>query len=969
MSAASPLDRTFRQIARDHRKFRRRLDRLERWDVDDYEVGGNLGTMDDAPNDGSADVTAAFEEAIENLADEGGKLEIPAGTYRMDSGLVVTKKLKLVGEGSNRTIISVNFAAGDLLTLSGAGSKVEGITFQAAVSRTSGAFLVLNATDIVVEDCELADYLAGISLLSTCTKCAIRGCQFRTNNTSGTGYGIWVRGAENAVRHCRFIGTLSGSATLTASYPQVGVVIGGGGGSSSKTTVKECTVALHRYGVHANVTAGDNGQTAIEDCRVHDYGINAYLIQPEAGQVVDDVRLFKCSADLPGPANADAFRINSSLGVGIRSLVLRECKGRAGTLNSYGLYAEGATIEDLSILGGSYSNNQQSGVYVTQHAAGSQVKVHGVRAKNNGAYGLRFGAGVIYDLKNNELGGNGAGKTFDNDLGGPIGGRGKRRKKQSAGNYPDDANDEFDGLELMDDGTDQTVTLQAIIDALPPNGGTIRLPEGSFTLVGQVNVNKAVRFIGKGKNATRLLNGHATSRMFDVTADRVIFRDLSIRAAVTRTAGDAIAFNPGADHGRVTDCYFENQWTAILNYGWHGEFSELQVASNTAGEQVEINGYDNTLRKSRVEQTSGTRQGSGVWLGLDETVQSGQNKVHDVSVWGFDVGIWGRKSESGTVINDDQVSRCNQAIRFDPSTGVTNNGTKVINCDLDFNSNYGVVIERGNGGAILNLTASSTVVTGAGSTAIAGFLVTGSAGTIRNVTLRGCKVEGVVGTGYLINAAISDWKITDCLARSNGGWGLDIAAGNTAYSRNGNRFKNNVAGNVRDLSTSTDRQGKGNDPDDVNVVLRCRAHHSVNQAVVTGTALWTWVEFNTEDEDAEGMHPTNADNAQFQIKTAGVYSIHFEGNFEQNSDGHRKGRIVRERLGSQTRIAYKRRAAVGGDRTTIDLHCKRRFQANDIVMVQVSQNSGVTLNLETEGGAGESTADIGPTITIEKVEG
>jgi hypothetical protein len=29
----------------------------------------------------------------------------------------------------------------------------------------------------------------------------------------------------------------------------------------------------------------------------------------------------------------------------------------------------------------------------------------------------------------------------------------------------------------------------------------------------------------------------------------------------------------------------------------------------------------------------------------------------------------------------------------------------------------------------------------------------------------------------------------------------------------------------------------------------------------------------------------------------------------------------------------------------------------------------VTLNLETEGGAGESTADIGPTITIEKVEG
>jgi hypothetical protein len=965
MTAASPLDRTFRQIARDHRKFRRRLDRLERWDVDDYEVGGNLGTMDDAPNDGSADVRGAFEEAIENLDDEGGKLEIPAGTYRMDSGLAITKRVKIVGEGKNRTIINCNFASGDLLTFSGAGSKVDGISFQSTVTRTSGSYLVLNAADIIVDDCELLNYFGGIWMLGTCNKCAIRECVFQTDRTADGGVAINVRGTANRVAHCRFTGVLSGASTVAASYPHQAIVLGDADGAAHKTTVAQCRIELHRIGLLAAAIGG--GQTTIEDCRVTDYGSNGLLLQPVAAEFVDDLRVVKSSFDTPGPNDAHAIRIRGATGAGIRDVVFRDCEARGGTTGSYGAYSDGTNVEGLEFHGGKYNGSNQSGIYVIQHATGSKVKVRGITAKNNGFAGVRFGTGVEYGLHQNHLGGNGSYPVYDDDIGGRPGGRGKKKNKQRSGNFPDNANDDFDGLELLDDGTDQTATLQAIHDALSVAGGTIRLPEGSFTVTGPITLAKPVKIVGKGRNATRLILNHASNQLFAVNVAGCIFQDFSVRQSVARTAV-AVYVADGADNCVFKELYFENQYASIQLYADNAKLDEVQCATNLAGRQIEANGAGHVIRKCHLSQLSGTRIGRGIVIGFDQVAVDRDVTVKDCVVDGFDWGIGILRSDDGLSISDCKLRNCQGGWFIDPGLGITNNGTKIANVTVNNAQAYGAYISRDGGGVITNLAVSNNSALGGGCSA-AGFYIFGSAGTIRNLTLRGCKAEGLTGDGFFINAAISDWKITDCTARSNTGWGCRVIAGNTAYTVSNNRFKNNTAGNFQDLSRSTDRQGKANDPDDVNVVLRCRAHHSVNQSVVTGTALWTWVEFNVEDEDVEGMHPTNADNAQFQIKTAGVYSIHFEGNFEQNSDGHRKGRIVRERLGSQTRIAYKRRAAVGGDRTTIDLHCKRRFQANDIVMVQVSQNSGVTLNLETEGGAGESTADIGPTITIEKVEG
>jgi hypothetical protein len=716
MSGVSPLDRTFRQIARDHRKFRRRLDRLERWDIDDYIVGVNAGTVDDFDNTGATDVTAAFDEAIGNLDDEGGKLEIPAGTYRMDSGLATTKRVKLIGEGRGRTIINCNFAAGDLFTLSGDGSSIEGITIQSTVARTSGSYLVLAANRIAVERCTFVDFYGGIwfHTSGSANDCIIAHCRFETNVVLDGGVAIYERGTKNRVRDCSFAGVLSGSATLPASYPHDAIKIGGGGAASYGATVKDCLIEQFRHGIRPVVTNED--ACTIEDIRLVNMGHWAVLVDPETAQAVDYLKLVRVFVKnsvgvVAGGTHGMYFRGSNAGAVGIRDAAVVDCEVTTTVAGSHGLYVDGTATNDLAIRGGRYIGNAVDGIYIYQHDS-TQVKVHHVRAKNNGRYGLHFGPGVLYDLKNNELPGNAVRGAWDDDTG-AIGGRGKKRKKQSAGNYPDRNNDEFDGLELMDDGTDQTATLQAIIDALPSNGGTIRLPEGTFSYATDINVNKPVVFEGKGREVSILRSTTATAH-FNVTVSRVHFRNLSFTTSATRT-DKTLYFSTAAHHWRIKDCRFVNDYRSVLNYGNYGVASDSEFETNINSEIAYLNGYHNTIRKCRVVQNNASRVGAGVLLGVDQAAGgTGGNRVLDCEISHFSYGVWLKRSSDGAVVEGNTIYDCDQSWRIAPDTGYTNEGTKIVNNNLRTPLNYGGVIERGGGGSILNLVVSNDSVTGGG---------------------------------------------------------------------------------------------------------------------------------------------------------------------------------------------------------------------------------------------------------------
>ena len=91
--------------------------RLDASDTDLEEVTGKVGFIRSvkefgAVGDGTADDTVAFQNAINSLGNQGGRLYVPRGNYKITDTLVINKPIEIIGEGyswsDGTTIIKIH---------------------------------------------------------------------------------------------------------------------------------------------------------------------------------------------------------------------------------------------------------------------------------------------------------------------------------------------------------------------------------------------------------------------------------------------------------------------------------------------------------------------------------------------------------------------------------------------------------------------------------------------------------------------------------------------------------------------------------------------------------------------------------------------------------------------------------------------------------------------------------------------
>lgn len=113
-----------------------------------------------------------------------------------------------------------------------------------------------------------------------------------------------------------------------------------------------------------------------------------------------------------------------------------------------------------------------------------------------------------------------------------------------------------------------------------------------------------------------------------------------------------------------------------------------------------------------------------------------------------------------------------------------------------------------------------------------------------------------------------------------------------------------------------------------------------------GTAAWTGLNFDTEDEDRGSLHSTSVNSSRITITSTGVYTLFASASFAANSSGTFRGiRFVKNDV---TLIPGKQllQPSTLGVPVIIALSLQHRFSTSgDYVTVQVIQDTGSNLNV------------------------
>jgi hypothetical protein len=122
-----------------------------------------------------------------------------------------------------------------------------------------------------------------------------------------------------------------------------------------------------------------------------------------------------------------------------------------------------------------------------------------------------------------------------------------------------------------------------------------------------------------------------------------------------------------------------------------------------------------------------------------------------------------------------------------------------------------------------------------------------------------------------------------------------------------------------------------------------RVYHNANQSITNTTA--TALAFNSERWDTNVIHDTVTNNSRLTCKTAGIYQINGNISWATHATGLR---ILQMKLNGATIIAHNTVVSVGGAfQTTMVIGTTYQLAVNDYLQLEVYQNSGGALNVET----------------------
>jgi len=120
----------------------------------------------------------------------------------------------------------------------------------------------------------------------------------------------------------------------------------------------------------------------------------------------------------------------------------------------------------------------------------------------------------------------------------------------------------------------------------------------------------------------------------------------------------------------------------------------------------------------------------------------------------------------------------------------------------------------------------------------------------------------------------------------------------------------------------------------------CRVDRGSPQSIPDATS--TYVIFDTEDYDTDGMHDLVVNPDRVTIKTAGIYLIVVHFYFGLSSAGYRRCYIYR----NATTICQHRKPGNAVTWTAFNISTIHQFTVGQYIRVKVYQNSGAPLLLQ-----------------------
>jgi len=176
-----------------------------------------------AKGDGVTDDTGSFISAIADiLADGGGTLWIPAGTYKLSSTISISNPIKIVGDGL-ASIIQTTSATADVIRITSTsndpGVEIEGLFFKSSVTRTAGFYInSVSANGTKVRRCR---FEGAYNCIGATGSPNFQGLVVEDNEIIGClGSGVIISGANGTqgcvqfyIRKNKFTGAAIGSQT------------------------------------------------------------------------------------------------------------------------------------------------------------------------------------------------------------------------------------------------------------------------------------------------------------------------------------------------------------------------------------------------------------------------------------------------------------------------------------------------------------------------------------------------------------------------------------------------------------------------------------------------------------------------------------------------------------------------------------------------------------------------------------
>lgn len=306
---------------------------------------------------GNMDVSGLVATAIGALPATGGTIELPSGTLKWSTPVVVTKpNVRLVGRGSKRTNVVADAGVGtnEILkfTTSATGARVEQIGFTAAAS-ANYAVIHFQGTDAKVElvavvgsNGSTGGAQRGIVADSTATnfeavRCKVTGVT-TDSSTYGSGAGISISGSDSTIDRCVVTGC-TGSSNATY-YNQMGGIFLLGVSGTSGQNIKVLKCDAYSNGVHG----------------IYATGVDNVLI--DGGTYHDNGALATASGGIGGP--------NFGRGITI---------GSTASINP-------------KIVNTSLYNNQENGLIISGGGTGTEISlVQNAIVSNNQAYNNNLG--------------------------------------------------------------------------------------------------------------------------------------------------------------------------------------------------------------------------------------------------------------------------------------------------------------------------------------------------------------------------------------------------------------------------------------------------------------------------------------------------------------------------------------------------------------------------------------------------